>query len=133
MATYQIHFQANAAQWPTDPQQRLALWEQTAQAADALVETGVMRDLNFISASEGYVTVDGDSQSAAIAVAAAFFPNWSREIIELVPWEQAKEAILGAVRQATNAGCCLARNFLNFTRVSDLFSSSLPVCVTTET
>ena len=97
-----LHFQANAAQWPTDPPERLALWEQSAQGADALIETGVFRDLTFISASEGYVFVDSDSKTAAIAVAASFFPNWTQEIQELVPWEQAKEAILGAVREAAS-------------------------------
>ena len=98
MSTYQIHFQANTALWPTDPQDNLALWEQTAQGADAMLETGAMRDLFFISATEGYVCVDADTKSAAVAVAAAFFPNWTQEIQELVPWEKAKEAILGAVR-----------------------------------
>ncbi len=103
MATYQLHFQANPALWPTDPQQLLALWERTIQAADALIETGAMQAPNFVSSTEGYVLVDADSKSAALAVTARFFPNWTNEIDELVPWEQAKEAILGAVRQAASA------------------------------
>ncbi len=103
MATYQLHFRANAALWPTDPQQLLALWEQTFQAADAQIETGAMQAPHFISSTEGYVLVDADSKSAALAVTARFFPNWTNEIDELVPWEQAKEAILGAVRQAASA------------------------------
>ena len=103
MSIYQIHFQANPALWPTDPQENLALWEQTAEGADAALKTGAMRDLYFISASEGYVCVDADNKSAAVAVAAAFFPNWTQEIQELVPWEQAKDVILSAVRQAASA------------------------------
>ncbi len=103
MATYQLHFRANAALWPTDPQQLLALWEQTFQAADAQIETGAMQAPHFVSSTEGYVLVDADSKSAALAVTARFFPNWTNEIDELVPWEQAKEAILGAVRQAASA------------------------------
>ena len=103
MATYQLHFRANAALWPTDPQQLLALWEQVFQGADALVETGALQAPNFVSATDGYALVEADSKSAAIAVAAQFFPNWTNEIEELVPWEQAKEAILGAVRQAASA------------------------------
>ena len=103
MATYQLHFRANPALWPTDPQQLLALWEQTFQAADAQIETGAMQVPHFVSNTEGYVLVDADSKSAALAVAAPFFPNWTNEIDELVPWEQAKEAILGAVRQAASA------------------------------
>ena len=103
MATYQVHFQANPAQWPTDPQQFLAVWEQTAQAVDALIETGAMQAPNYITPSEGYVRLDADSKSAAIALVAPFFPMWSTEIDELVPWEQAKEAILGAARQAASA------------------------------
>ncbi len=103
MPTYQIHFKANPALWPTDPQENLALWEQTVQGADAMLETGAMKDLYFISATEGYVCVEADTKAAAVAVAAAFFPNWTQEIQELVPWEQAKDAILGAVRQTASA------------------------------
>ena len=98
MATYQLHFQANPTLWPTDPQQLLALWEQAFQAADALIETGAMQAPRFISNTEGYVLVEADSKSAALAVAAPFFPNWTNEIDELVPWNDAKEAILGALR-----------------------------------
>ena len=36
MATYQVHCHANPAQWPSDPKQLLALWEETAKAVDAL-------------------------------------------------------------------------------------------------
>ena len=68
-----------------------------------LVEAGTLQAPDYISNTEGYVRVDADSKSAAIAVAAPFFPNWSVEIDELVPWAQAKEAILGAVRQAASA------------------------------
>jgi hypothetical protein len=103
MATYQLHFQANPSLWATDPQQLLASWEQTFQAADALMESGAMQAPNFISSTEGYVLVDADSKSAALAVAAQFFPNWTNEIDELVPWDEAKEAILGAFRQASSA------------------------------
>ncbi len=98
MATYQLHFQANPTLWPTDPQQLLALWEQVFQAADALIETGAMQAPHFVSNTEGYVLVEADSKSAALAVAAPFFPNWTNEIDELVPWNDAKEAILGALR-----------------------------------
>ncbi|MCZ6759945.1 MAG: hypothetical protein O7D29_06180 [Gemmatimonadetes bacterium] len=74
MATYQVHFQANPDHWPTDPQQLLAHWEQTVQAVDALIETGALHAPHYISATEGYVRVDADSKSAAIAVTAPFFP-----------------------------------------------------------
>ena len=103
MATYQVHFWANPTQWPSDPKQLLALWEQTAQAVDALVETGAMQPPQYITASEGYVRLDADSKSAAIALVAPFFPNWSTDIDELVPWDQAKKAILGAARQVASA------------------------------
>lgn len=98
MATYQLHFQANPTLWPNDPQQLLALWEQAFQACDALIETGAMQAPRFVNTTEGYVLVEADSKSAALAVAAQFFPNWTNEIDELVPWNDAKEAILGALR-----------------------------------
>ncbi len=103
MSTFQIHFRANPALWPTDPQDSLALWERSAQGADAMLESGALRDLYFVSAAEGYANVDADSKSAAIAVCAAFFPNFTQEIQELVPWDQAKEAILGSARQVASS------------------------------
>lgn len=53
----------------------------------------------FVGVSEGFVTMDADSKAEVVAVAAPFFPYWTQEIYELTPWSEAKDSILGSVRQ----------------------------------
>ena len=93
MPTYQIHFKANPALWPTDPQENLALWEQTVQGADAMLETGAMRDLYFVSATEGYVCVAADTKADAVAVAA------SRAVRSTCPTESLLQLTAGSSRR----------------------------------
>jgi len=103
MATYQIHFKANPVLWPSDPKENLALWEQMSQGADALLATGTLQEIYVVSASEGYCRLESESKNAALAICATFFPMYTQEVQELVPWEVAKDAIVEAVRQ-TAAG-----------------------------
>ena len=100
MATYQIHFKANPVLWPSNPKDSLAAWEQTSQGGDTLLATGAMQEIRMVSASEGYARLEAESATAALAICATFFPLFTQEIQELVPWEVAKDTILGAVRQA---------------------------------
>jgi hypothetical protein len=100
MAIYQIHFKANPALWPTDPKEKLAISEGAFQGADDLLAAGAMQEVCWVSASEGYARVEASSAAGALAICAMFFPMFTQEIQELVPWNVAKEAILGAVRQA---------------------------------
>ena len=100
MATYQIHFKANPALWPTGPKEKLAISEGVFQGADDLLAMGAMQEVCWVSASERYARVEANSAAGALAVCAMFFPMFTQEIQELVPWNVAKKAILGAVRQA---------------------------------
>ena len=100
MAIYQIHFKANPALWPTGPKEKLAISEGAFQGADDLLAAGAMQEVCWVSASEGYARVEANSAAGALAICAMFFPMFTQEIQELVPWNVAKEAILGAVRQA---------------------------------
>ena len=99
MAMYQIHFKANPVLWPSDPKENLAVWENSAEGGRAALESGLLQEIYMVSASEGYCRLESDSKMAALAVAATFFPLFTQEIQELVPWEEAKDVMLEAIRQ----------------------------------
>lgn len=99
MATYLIHYHANPALWPSDPHESVALWEQSIAGADQLIASGVLRDMYVVDATQGFGTMDAESKSEVLAVVAPFFPFFTQDIYELSPWSEAKESILGAVRQ----------------------------------
>ena len=99
MSIYQIHFKANPALWPSDPKENLAMWETAWAGAEAMIASGAMHDLCFVSASEGYCRVTADAATAALSICATHFPMFTQEIQELVPWDLAKDTILGAVRK----------------------------------
>ena len=101
MAIYQIHFKANPVLWPKDPKERLDYTEAMFQGADELIKAGVMQEVAWVSSSEGYARVESDSAAGALAVCAMFFPMYTQDVQELVPWDVAKDAIVRAVRQAT--------------------------------
>ena len=100
MSIYQIHFKANPALWPSDPKENLAMWEKATAGGEAMIASGAMHDLCLVSASEGYCRVTADSATAALSICATFFPMFTQKIQELVPWDIAKDTILGAVRKA---------------------------------
>ena len=83
-----------------DPVERLALWEGVIAGAEALLESGTLSEINFTSNMAGYTTLDAPSKEAAIEVGAAFFPLFSQEIDEVVPWVEAKAALLAGARSA---------------------------------
>ena len=59
-----------------------------------------MQEVCWVSSSEGYARVEADSAAGVLAICAMFFQMFRQEVQELVPWNVAKDAILGAVRQA---------------------------------
>ena len=99
MAMSQIHFKANPVLWPSDPKENLALWENLAEKGKVALESGLMQEVYMVSASEGYCRLESDSKMAALAIAATSFPLFTQEIQELVPWEEAKDVMLEAIRQ----------------------------------
>ena len=102
MAVYQIHFKANPVLWPTDPKERLAVSEGAFQGGEDLLAAGAMQEVAWVSSSEGYARVEADTAAGALAICAMFFPMFTQEVQELVPWDVAKNTILGAVRQAAD-------------------------------
>jgi len=81
---------------------KIKVSEGAFQGADDLLAAGAVQEVCWISSSEGYARVEADSAAGALAICAMFFPMFTQEVQELVPWDVAKNTILGAVRQAAD-------------------------------
>lgn len=100
MATYMVNWEANPAVWPTNPSDVLAVWEKATAGADMMLASGAFKEIRWTSNTAGYGVVECDSKAEAIAICTPFFPYFSQTIEEAVPWEAARDAVLGAARQA---------------------------------
>ena len=100
MSRYMIRFKANPAAWPTDPKAVLAVVEGVVAGGNQMLAARAISEVNFISNTEGYAIVEASSADAALGVASPFFPLYSQEIHEIVPWERATAAVLGALKMA---------------------------------
>ena len=80
------------------------MWEETSQVAEDLLASGTMHDLHLVTPTEGCARVKAESKTAALAIAASFFPMFTNDVVELVPWDEAKGPVLEAVRQAAGQG-----------------------------
>ncbi len=66
----------------------------------ALLESGTLDEINWTSNTEGYAILEAPSKATAVGVATPFFPFFSQEILEVVPWEEAIGAILASAKAA---------------------------------
>ena len=69
------------------------------QGGEALLAAGKLKEIYVVSASEGYCRLEAESKNAALVICATFFPMFTQEVQELVPWESAKDDMLEVVRQ----------------------------------
>jgi hypothetical protein len=102
MASYLILWSANPAAWPSDPKQSLAVWEGAAAGGDQLVRSGALRELGWFSAEQGYAIADAESKDAVLGMVQPFFPMFTQEIREIIPWENGKQAILSSARHVAS-------------------------------
>jgi hypothetical protein len=58
----------------------------------------------WFSNIEGYAIFESDSMDKVIGIINAFFPFYSQEIHEIIPWEKTKEAILASARMNASRG-----------------------------
>ena len=93
-----ILFKANPTAWPSDPKQILAIWEGTMAGSDQLFKEGQLKEVGWFTNTEGYAVVESDSKDKVLEIVNHFFPFFSQEIHEIVPWERAKEALLTSAR-----------------------------------
>jgi hypothetical protein len=98
MASYLVLWHANSASWPTDPKQVLQALEAATAGGDMLLKSGGAKALGWLSAESGYAIFEADSKAAAIGMVQPFFPMFSQEVLEIVPWDAGKDAILTSAR-----------------------------------
>ncbi len=102
MARYMVLWKANASTWPTDPKGLLGMWEAATGGGDHLLNAGALKDLGWFSAEEGYGIFEAESKADVLGMVQPFFPFFSQDVREMVPWESGKQAILGSARQAAS-------------------------------
>ena len=100
MARYLVLYKANPSLWPTDPKQALAVLEGAVAGGDALLAAGALKELGWFTAQDGYGIFEADSKAMVLGMVEPFFPYYTQEILEIVPWDAAKQAILASARQA---------------------------------
>jgi hypothetical protein len=99
MSRYLVLFRANASVWPVDPKQSLAVLEAVFAGGDQLLRTGAT-EISWFTAQEGYAIFEADSKDTVLGMIQPFFPYYSQDVHEIVPWDQAKNAMLERARQA---------------------------------
>ena len=102
MSKYMVLWKANATAWPTDPKGVLAMWEGTAAGADHLLSASAVNEIGWFASEEDYAILDAGSKEEVMGMVQPFFPYFSQDIREIVPWEKGKEAILRSAGQAAS-------------------------------
>lgn len=100
MTRYMVLYSANPSAWPVDPKQFVNVLEGAIAGGDQLLESGALKEVGWFSPTEGYGIFEADSKEKVFGMVQPFFPYYSQEIREIVPWEDAKEAMLGSARMA---------------------------------
>ena len=102
MPRYLILWKANPAAWPTGPKQYLAVLEGATGGGDELLKQGGIKELGWVTPQEGYALAEADSKASVLGMVQGFFPYYTQDVREVVPWETGKKAILDSARQATS-------------------------------
>ena len=100
MPRYMVSWKANPSAWPTDPKQALAVLEGAFGGGDQLLKAGAAKELCWFTPQEGYGIFEADSKASVLGMVQGFFPYYSQDVREVVPWDSAKQAILDSARQA---------------------------------
>jgi hypothetical protein len=100
MSRYLVLYRANASVWPVDPKQSLAVLEGVLAGGDELLRTGGATEIGWFTAQGGYAIFEADSKDTIFGRIQPFFPYYSQDVHEIVPWDQAKNAILENARRA---------------------------------
>ncbi|MBM2812891.1 MAG: hypothetical protein HW416_3650 [Chloroflexi bacterium] len=102
MSRYVVLWKANPSAWPNDPKQALAVLEAVAAGGDQLLKAGAIKELGWFTGQDGYAIFEADSKDSVLGMVQPFFPYYSQDIHEVVPWESGKQAILASSRQAAS-------------------------------
>ncbi len=99
VAKFMVLWQANAALWPTDPKQTLAVIEAATGAASEMIKAGLIKEQGWFTPQEGYGIFESDSKATILGLVQGFFPYFNQEIREIVPWDEGVKAIVESARQ----------------------------------
>jgi hypothetical protein len=100
MARYMVTWKANPSAWPTEPKQVLDALEGATGGGDQLLAAGAIKELGWFTPQEGYGIFEADSKESILGMVQGFFPYYTQDVREIVPWEAGKQAILDSARQA---------------------------------
>ena len=101
MSRYMVSWKANPSAWPTDAKEALVALEGATAGGDGLLAMGAISELGWFTAQEGYAIFEADSKEKVLGLVQGFFPYYTQDVREIVPWEAGKNAILESARQAT--------------------------------
>ena len=100
MSRYLVLWKANPSAWPTDPKQLADILDGVTGAGSAMLASGAIAELGWLTPQEGYAVFEADSKAAVLGMVQGFFPLYTQDIHEIVPWEEGRTAILDSARQA---------------------------------
>lgn len=92
-----VLFKGNENQFPVDPKQALATMEKVFAGGEMILTQGVT-EIGYFTSANGYAIVEADSKEKVLSIIAPFFPLFTMEVQEIVPFEKAKEAVLSSLR-----------------------------------
>jgi hypothetical protein len=102
MPRYMVTWSANPSTWPTDPSGVLSVVEGATGGADHLIAAGAAQELGWFTPQSGYAIFEADSKDVVLGMVHGFFPYYTQDVREIVPWETGKKAILDSARQAAS-------------------------------
>ncbi len=102
MPRYMVLWKANPAAWPADAKGVLGVLEGAIGGGDQLLAGGGLKELGWFTDQEGYAIFDVGSKESVLGMVQAFFPYYSPDIREIVPWDAGKKAILDSAHQAAS-------------------------------
>ena len=102
MPRYLVTWKANASAWPTDPKQSLAVLQGALAGGTMMRDAGAIKDIGHFTAEEGYAIFEADSAATVLGMVQPFFPYYSQQVREMVPWDAGSAAMVESAKQAAN-------------------------------
>jgi len=100
MSRYLVLWKANPPAWPADPKMQLDILEGVTAAGSGMLASGAIAELGWVTPQEGYAIFEAGSKAAVLGMVQGFFPLYTQEVHEVVPWEEGRTAILDNARAA---------------------------------
>ena len=102
MPRYMVLFKANPSVWPPDPKQALAVLEGALAGGDQLLRMGAAKEIGWFTPQEGYAIFEAEAKEKLLGMVQPYFPHYSQDIHEIVPWGRGKQVILDSARRAAS-------------------------------